>query len=81
MHIAAASCVPTVGLFGPSPIARFAPWGERSTTASTPLSMAELMSAPDFDYRTTDTLMDGLTVDAVEGVARELLQRLAGAAA
>ena len=27
MHIAAASGVPTLGLFGPSPIDQYAPWG------------------------------------------------------
>ncbi|HUK08009.1 MAG TPA: glycosyltransferase family 9 protein [Stellaceae bacterium] len=81
MHIAAAMGAPTLGLFGPSPVERFAPWGARAGVVQTPLAPRELMGAPDFDYRTTDTLMDGLTVDAVEAGARALVQRVAGAAA
>ena len=81
MHLAAAAGAPTLGLFGPSPVERFAPWGERTAVARTPLAPAELMGAPDFDYRHTDTLMDGLTVPAVEAAARALLHRAAGAAA
>ncbi len=30
MHLAAASGAPTVGLFGPTPAARYRPWGERT---------------------------------------------------
>jgi ADP-heptose:LPS heptosyltransferase len=81
MHIAAAVGVPTLGLFGPSPVERFAPWGERAAVAQTPLPPRELMGAPDFDYRTTDTLMDGLSVDVVEAAARALMRRVTGAAA
>jgi heptosyltransferase III len=81
MHIAAAVGTPTLGLFGPSPVERFAPWGDRTAVAQTPLTPDELMGAPDFDYRTTDTLMDGLSVDAVEDAARSLLLRVTGAAA
>ena len=34
-----------------------------------------------FDHRTTDTLMDSLSVEAAEAAARRLWQRVAGAAA
>jgi heptosyltransferase III len=81
MHMAAAMGAPTLGLFGPSPVERFAPWGARAAVVHTPLAPRELMGAPDFDYRTTDTLMDGLTVDVVEAAARALVRRVAGAAA
>ncbi len=81
MHIAAAAGVPTVGLFGPSPAARFAPWGPRTAVAQTALAPAQLMSHADFDHRTTDTLMDSLTVEMAEAAARGLWQRLHGAAA
>ena len=80
-HIAAAVGVPTLALFGPSPAERFAPWGPRAAVARTPISPARLTASPDFDYRTADTLMDSLEVEAVEGAARTLLQRLAGEAA
>jgi hypothetical protein len=34
------------------------------------------MSTAGWDHRTSDTLMDGLTVDAVEAVVHGLWQRL-----
>jgi len=80
-HIAAAMGAPTLALFGPSPAERFAPWGPRAAIVRTPLAPAQLMAAPDFHYLTSDTLMDGLEVEAVESAARALLRRLAGAAA
>src|SRR5437763_3752436 len=81
MHMAAATGVPTVGLFGPSPPAHYAPWGPRTAVAQTERHWRSLMSAPDFDYRTTDTLMDGLSVDGAEAAVGGLWQRLAGDAA
>jgi ADP-heptose:LPS heptosyltransferase len=81
MHIAAAVGVPTVGLFGPSPSAHYAPWGPRTAVVQTDISSRNLMGAPGFDYRTTDTLMDSLSVDAAEAAVRGLWRRLAGDAA
>jgi lipopolysaccharide heptosyltransferase III len=81
MHMAAAVGVPTVGLFGPSPATHYAPWGPRTAVAQTQRDWVSLMSAPDFDHRTSDTLMDGLSVDAAEAAVRGLWQRLAGDAA
>jgi heptosyltransferase III len=81
MHIAAAAGVPTVGLFGPSPSAHYAPWGSRTAVAQTDISPKNLTSAHDFDFRTTDTLMDSLSVDAAEDAVRGLWRRLAGDAA
>jgi lipopolysaccharide export system permease protein len=81
MHMAAAMGVPTVGLFGPSPATHYAPWGPRTAFAQTERTWRSLMSGPDFDYRTSDTLMDGLSVDAAEAAVRGLWKRLAGDAA
>jgi heptosyltransferase-3 len=81
MHVAAAMGVPTVGLFGPSASTHYAPWGPRTAVAQTERPWRSLMSAPDFDHRTTGTLMDGLSVDAAEAAVRRLWQRLAGDAA
>jgi heptosyltransferase III len=80
MHIAAASGAPTLGLFGPSPVEQYAPWGRctASVCTETPRSA---MFPPGFDHRSTDTLMDSLSVDAVEAAARQLLARAASLAA
>ena len=71
MHIAAAVGAPTLGLFGPSPIAQYAPWGSQTAVVRT-ADPPETMFPPGFDHRTTDTLMDSLSVDAVEAAARRL---------
>jgi heptosyltransferase III len=80
MHIAAATGTPTLGLFGPSPIDQYAPWGERTTTVRTE-DAPETMFGKDFDHRTTDTLMDTLSVEAVEAAAKRLWSRVASKAA
>jgi heptosyltransferase-3 len=71
MHIAAASGRPTLGLFGPSPAAQYAPWGPHTACAQS-ADPPEAMFGPGFDHRTTGTLMDGLSVDAAEAAANEL---------
>lgn len=80
MHMAAASGTPTLGLFGPSPSAKYAPWGRRAALVRS-ADPPEAMFGPGFDHRTTDTLMDGLTVDAAEIAARRLWRAVASAAA
>ena len=80
MHIAAASGAPTLGLFGPSPLDQYAPWGERTATVRTEAA-PETMFGKDFDHRTTDTLMDTLSVEAAEAAARGLWSRAASKAA
>ena len=80
MHLAAAAGTPTLGLFGPSPVERYAPWGRCTAVAVTTPSGAALFP-PGFDHRTTDTLMDGLSVAAVERAARDLWHRALGQAA
>ncbi len=76
MHVAAAIGVPTVGLFGPSPVEHYRPWGRWTAVARTPMTPEELMADPAFDHRTSGTLMDGLTVDEAERVARALLDAI-----
>jgi heptosyltransferase III len=80
MHIAAAVGTPTLGLFGPSPVAQYAPWG-RHTACVRSAEPPEAMFGPGFDHRTTDTLMDGLSVDAAEAAAIRLWCSVASAAA
>ena len=80
MHMAAAVGTPTLGLFGPSPSAQYAPWGPRAAIATTEIPAAAMFT-PGFDHRTTDTLMESLGVEAAEAAARRLLQRVAGEAA
>jgi ADP-heptose:LPS heptosyltransferase len=75
MHMAAAMEVPTLGLFGPSPPAQYAPWGRLSAVVATPIPYASLVGAPDFNHLTTDTLMDSLSVDQVERAAYAVLDR------
>ncbi len=80
MHLAAASGTPTLGLFGPSPVERYAPWGRCTGVAVTTPSGTALFP-PGFDHRTTDTLMDSLSVAEVERAARDLWHRALGQAA
>lgn len=75
MHMAAATGVPTLGLFGPSREAHYAPWGPRCAVQRTALSYEQLTGAPDYDHRRTDSLMDSLSVDMAEQAARDLWAR------
>jgi heptosyltransferase III len=76
MHLAAAASTPTLGLFGPSAVEQYAPWGRCTAVARTAVTYP-----PGYDYRTTDTLMDGLSVAEVEAAARELWHRAVSQAA
>ncbi len=78
MHMAAASDVPTLGLFGPSRTEHYAPWGRHAAAIRTPESYEELTGTPGFDHRTTKTLMDGLSIEQVE-IAAETLWAQTGA--
>jgi heptosyltransferase III len=78
MHVAAASGVPTLGLFGPSLASHYGPWGKLAAVVQTAIPAEELFRRG-FDHRTTDTLMDSLGVEAAEAAARSLLERVAGA--
>ena len=78
MHLAAASGVPTLGLFGPSREVQYGPWGENSAVVRTPQSYEDLTGAPHYDYRNQESLMTGLSVDAVQAAASELWRRCGG---
>lgn len=71
MHIAAAVGTPTLGLFGPSQETHYAPWGPRTAVARANLSFDRIFPE-NFDHRTSGTLMDSLSVDAVEAAAADL---------
>lgn len=81
MHIAAAVGTPTLGLFGPSLPQNYAPWGPRTAVATTAVSYDELVGGPGYDHRTTETLMDSLSVDLAESAAHALWASNSGEAA
>lgn len=74
MHLAAASGVPTLGLFGPSPAYRYAPWGPLCAVAETSVPYQDIFPAR-FDHRTSGSLMGSLGVDQAVGAARDLWNR------
>lgn len=80
MHVAAAAGTPTLGLFGPSPIAQYAPWGSATAFVRT-VQPPEAMFGPGFDHRATDTLMDSLSVEMAAAAARGLWHRVESEAA
>lgn len=75
MHIAAATGIPTLGLFGPSRDQHYAPWGPHAAVVRTPESYEALVGAPGYDHRTTASLMGSLSVVAVETAAQALWRR------
>jgi ADP-heptose:LPS heptosyltransferase len=81
MHVAAASGVPTLGLFGPSEDRHFRPWGPNAAFVRTPESKGELFARIEFQPRHAQGLMDSLDVDAVEATALALLARAQARAA
>lgn len=64
MHCAAASGVPTLGLFGPSYPHLYRPWG--GEYISTPETFDELIDYPGYTPKTAPCLMESLTVDMVK---------------
>ncbi len=79
-HLAAATGAPTLGLFGPSPVDQYAPWGPCTAYVQS-TEPPESMFAAGFDHRTTDTLMDGLSVEAAAAAASDLWRRYGKAVA
>lgn len=79
MHLAAAAGVPTLGLFGPSPDVHYAPWGRHTALVRTPESFAEIVNAPDYDYRSQESRMTSLAVEQVADAVVSLLTRVEGA--
>ncbi|CAO3429799.1 glycosyltransferase family 9 protein [Azospirillum argentinense] len=72
MHIAAAAGTPTVGLFGPGFPETYGPWGVAARTVISRVPRSELLARQKADPQATG-LMDGISVDAVEQAAGELL--------
>jgi ADP-heptose:LPS heptosyltransferase len=77
MHMAAASRVPTLGLFGPSSEVFYGPWGEHCASVRGPRSFEDICHAPDFDHRSHDCLMLDLEADKVVAAAESLWRRVA----
>jgi len=77
MHIAAASGIPTLGLFGPSREELYGPSGNFTATVRTPENFLNIH--PDnFNHKTTDSLMDGLSVDQVVEALSALIAKAQG---
>lgn len=75
MHLAAAAGAPTLGLFGPSREAHYAPAGARTAWVRADESADALLARSDEVGREPGALMTGLSVEAVERAARDLLSR------
>jgi len=78
MHMAAAAGIPTLGLFGPSRPERYGPWGSRAAWVTTEKPYSELVGGKGYDHRTTETLMDSLSVDTVVRASASLWRRVGG---
>ncbi|OAN55112.1 glycosyltransferase family 9 protein [Magnetospirillum moscoviense] len=78
MHIAAATGLPTLGLFGPSSEVFYGPWGEHCASVRGPRSFTDICHAPDYDYKSQECLMRDLSVDKVSAAAEALWVRAVG---
>ncbi len=76
MHMAAATGIPTLGLFGPSNDALYAPWGEHTAFVRADRSFLEYIEAPDYDFAAAESLMDDLPVERVVEAAEALWKRI-----
>lgn len=75
MHAAAATKVPTVGLFGPSYPHLYAPWGAHTTYAQTPETFDQLIDFEGYSAETLDkTLMTSLLTDDVMNIIKAFWQ-------
>lgn len=72
MHLAAASGIPTVGLFGPTKDQHYRPWGDNGFVVRTPDSADTLMARLRSDPASVTHLMDGIAVDDVIAKIGEL---------
>jgi heptosyltransferase III len=80
MHMAAASGIPTLGLFGPSREDIYGPWGANTAAVRTRESLAEIVGRPGYDHRKADNHMGSLTVEMVVAAAEGLWRRACEAA-
>jgi len=74
MHMAAAAGIPTLGLFGPTQDAHYAPFGPNCAAVRTPEAYEVLAGLPK-GIDQLGSLMGSLMVDAVEDAARDLMAR------
>jgi len=74
MHLAAASGIPTLGLFGPTREELYAPWGANTAVARTTISFDDIFPE-NFEHRTSESLMDSLSVDMAYKAAQTLWDR------
>ena len=78
MHLAAASGVPTLGLFGPTDEALYAPWGERAMSVRGDLTYGEIRGIAEYyDHTHPRSAMELLGVGRVAEAAAFLLRRCA----
>ena len=79
MHMAAAAGVPTLGLFGPTQDAHYAPFGHNCAVVRTPEPYEDLVRQAR-GMAPLKSLMGSLTVDTVERAAVDLMARARRAA-
>jgi heptosyltransferase-3 len=79
MHLSAAAGVPTLGLFGPTPAHHYRPWGKLADYVQAPEPFEDLAARIPEAMKARISLMDGLTVEAVEASARQLWLKAAPA--
>ncbi|OAN48136.1 glycosyl transferase [Paramagnetospirillum marisnigri] len=80
MHMAAASGIPTLGLFGPSSEVFYGPFGRHCASVRGPRSFEDICHAPDYDYRSQDCMMRDLLPERVIAAAESLWIRRQGCA-
>ena len=73
MHIASASGIPTLGLFGPSLESRYAPKGNNAYYIRTKKTFNQLTGAKNFDWNTKKNLMSSLSVNDVFNKIKKIL--------
>ena len=73
MHIASASGIPTLGLFGPSLESRYAPKGNNAYYIRGKKTFNQLTGAKNFDWNTKKNLMSSLSVNAVFNKIKKIL--------
>lgn len=73
MHMAAATGIPTLGLFGPSSEILYGPVGRWCRALRGGRSFEDICHASDFDHRSQRSLMEDLEVAAVVAAATDLM--------
>ncbi len=81
MHIAAASGIPTLGLFGPTNEDLYAPWGQHCAAVRTPEKYTEIFPKEFNHTRDFGSLMSSLSVEQVIDAVERLLNHDRGKAA